>query len=206
MSLLGSLFTNNSLSCIINCQSANNLFSIENQGKFGKIQKKEIQCFLSKQVECNVLKIGQNFYSQQVGIIQGNKLSPKLCSLYFGHLENSELSKFLHDSKIDSEKDVSTPKSLLMRFIDDFIFISLSKEHALDFFNRIRRGFSDYNCYMNDKKYGFSFEVANSEHCCNRIYRADDGFSFIPWSGLLINCETLEIQADYTRYAYWCQV
>ncbi|CAD6211237.1 unnamed protein product [Miscanthus lutarioriparius] len=170
------------------------------QGKFGKIQKKEIQCFLSKQVECNVLKIGQNFYSQQVGIIQGNKLSPKLCSLYFGHLENSELSKFLHDSKIDSEKDVSTPKSLLMRFIDDFIFISFSKEHALDFFNRIRRGFSDYNCYMNDKKYGFNFEVANSEHCCNRIYRADDGFCFIPWSGLLINCETLEIQADYTRY------
>jgi len=107
-------------------------------------------------VECNVLKIEQNFYSQQVGIIQGNKLSPKLCSLYFGHLENSELSKFLHDSKIDSEKDVSTPKSLLMRFIDDFIFISFSKEHALDFFNRIRRGFSDYNCYMNDKKYGFN--------------------------------------------------
>ncbi|OQU92566.1 hypothetical protein SORBI_3001G366300 [Sorghum bicolor] len=170
------------------------------QGKFNKIQKKEIQCFLSKQVNCNVLKIGQNFYSQQIGIIQGNKLSPKLCSLYFGHLENSVLSEFLHDSKIDSKKDVSTPKSLLMRFIDDFIFISFSKEHALDFFNRIRRGFSDYNCYMNDRKYGFNFEVANSEHCCNRIYRSDDGFSFIPWSGLLINCETLEIQADYTRY------
>lgn len=173
---------------------------------FCKIQKKEIQRFLSKQVKCNVLKIGQNFYSQQVGIIQGNKLSTNLCSLYFGHLENSVLLEFLRDSKIYSEKDVLTAKSLLMRFIDDFIFISFSKEHALSFFNTIRRGFANYNCYMNDNKYGLNFEVANSEHCCNRIYRADDGFSFIPWSGLLINCETLEIQADYTRYAYLYQI
>ncbi|AQL06523.1 Telomerase reverse transcriptase catalytic subunit variant [Zea mays] len=170
------------------------------QGKSCKIRKKEIQCFLSKQVKCNILKIGQNFYSQRVGIIQGNKLSPNLCSLYFGHLENSELLKSLHDNKIDSEKDVLTPRSLLMRFIDDFIFISFSKEQALNFFNRMRRGFVNYNCYMNDSKYGFNFEVANSEHCSNRIYKGDDGFSFIPWSGLLINCETLEIQADYTRY------
>lgn len=126
--------------------------------------------------------------------------------MYYGHLENSVLSKFLHDGKINSEKDALTPKSLLMRFIDDFIFICFSKEHALNFLNRMRRGFVNYNCYMNDSKYGFNFEFANSDNCCNRIYKADDGFSFIPWSGLLINCETFEIQADYTRYAYLYQI
>lgn len=170
------------------------------QGRISNIRKKEIQHLLSKQVKCNTLKIGRNFYSQQVGIAQGSKLSPILCSLYYGHLENSELSKFLPGYKINSEEDVSSPKSLLMRFIDDFIFISFSKEHALNFFNRMRRGFVFYNCYMNNTKYGFNFEVSNSEHCCNRIYRGDDGFSFIPWSGLLINCVNLEVQADYTRY------
>ncbi|XP_062202743.1 telomerase reverse transcriptase isoform X2 [Phragmites australis] len=170
------------------------------QGKTSIIRKKELQCLLSEQVKHSILKIGHNFYLQQVGIAQGSKLSPNLCSLYYGHLENSVLSKFLHDGKIISEEDVSTPKSLLMRFIDDFIFISFSKKRALNFFNRMRRGFVYYNCYMNDSKYGFNFEVANSEHCRNRLYRGDDGFSFIPWSGLLINCESLEIQADYTRY------
>ncbi|CAL5093865.1 unnamed protein product [Urochloa decumbens] len=170
------------------------------QGKISSIRKKAIQRLISEQVKCNIFKIGQKFYSQQVGIAQGSKLSPNLCSLYYGNLENSVLLKFLRDGKIDSGDDVSASKSLLMRFIDDFIFISFSKEHALNFFNRMRRGFVYYNCYMNDSKYGFNFEVANSEHCCNRIYRGDDGFSFIPWSGLLINCETLEIQADYTRY------
>ncbi|KAF8659613.1 hypothetical protein HU200_058367 [Digitaria exilis] len=170
------------------------------QGKISSIQKKEIQHLLSEQVKCNVFKIGPHLYSQQVGIAQGSKLSPNLCSLYYGHLENSVLLKFLHGGKIRSDEDLSAPKSLLMRFIDDFLFISFSKEHALNFFNRMRRGFVYYNCYMNDGKYGFNFDVANSEHCLNRIYRGDDGFSFIPWSGLLINCETLEIQADYTRY------
>ncbi|TVT97093.1 hypothetical protein EJB05_57678, partial [Eragrostis curvula] len=172
------------------------------QGKTSTIQKKEVQRLLCEQVRRNILKIGQNFYLQEVGIAQGSKLSPNLCSLYYGHLENSVLSKFLHDGEINSGEDVSAPKSLLMRFIDDFLFVSFSKKHALDFFNRMRRGFVYYNCYMNDRKYGFNFEVANSEHCCNRLYRGDDGFCFIPWSGLLINCESLEIQADYTRYMH----
>jgi telomerase reverse transcriptase len=87
-----------------------------------------------------------------------------------------------------------------MRFIDDFMFISFSKTHALNFYNRLRRGFVYYNSYMNGRKYGFNFNVGSSEHCHNRLYKGDDGIAFIPWSGLLINCENLEIQADYTRY------
>lgn len=174
---------------------------VKNQGTVSRIQKEELHRLLSEQVKCNILKIGQNFYLQQVGIAQGSKLSPNLCSLYYGHLENSVVLKFLHDDKINSSGEaVSAPEYLLMRFIDDFIFVTFSKKHALNFFNRMRRGFVYYNCYMNDSKYGFNFNIGNSEHCCNRLYRGDDGVSFIPWSGLLINCKTLEVQADYTRY------
>uniref|UniRef100_K3Z5B2 Telomerase reverse transcriptase n=1 Tax=Setaria italica TaxID=4555 RepID=K3Z5B2_SETIT len=143
-------------------------------------------------VVCNRSKNAIYRFGSNVSISNGNDI----CDF---SIQLSSTSGILVD-QINSDEDVSAPKSLLMRFIDDFIFISFSKEHALNFFNRVRRGFVYYNCYMNDSKYGFNFEVANSEHCCNRIYRGDDGFSFIPWSGLLINCETLEIQADYTRY------
>ncbi|KAG8048679.1 hypothetical protein GUJ93_ZPchr0009g2216 [Zizania palustris] len=170
------------------------------QGTVNRVQKQDLRHLLSEQVKCNVLKIGQKYYIQQVGIAQGNKLSPNLCSLYYGHLENSVLSNFLHDRKVNSEEAISGPEYLLMRLIDDFIFISFSMKHALNFFNRMRRGFVYYNCYMNDSKYGFNFCAGNSEPCSNRLYRGDDGVSFIPWSGLLINCESLEIQADYTRY------
>ncbi|WOK95814.1 telomerase reverse transcriptase isoform X5 [Canna indica] len=91
-------------------------------------------------------------------------------------------------------------ESLLLRFIDDFLFISTSKEQASRFFNRIGRGFSSYNCFMNKKKFGMNFDVAQKSCLVNRVYTGGDGVSFLPWSGLLINCQTLEIQADYTRY------
>uniref|UniRef100_M8BL39 Telomerase reverse transcriptase n=1 Tax=Aegilops tauschii TaxID=37682 RepID=M8BL39_AEGTA len=168
------------------------------QGTVSTIRKEELQRVLFEQVKCNILKIGHNFYLQQVGIAQGNKLSPNLCSLYYGHLENSVILNFLHDG--NSGDAISEPEFLMMRFIDDFMFISLSKKHALNFFNRMRRGFVYYNTYMNDSKYGFNFNIGDNEQCDNRLYRGDDGVTFIPWSGLLINCENLEIQADYTRY------
>uniref|UniRef100_A0A0E0BRK4 Telomerase reverse transcriptase n=1 Tax=Oryza glumipatula TaxID=40148 RepID=A0A0E0BRK4_9ORYZ len=170
------------------------------KGTICRILKEQFHHLLYEQIKCNILKIGQKYYLQQVGIAQGSKLSPNLCSLYYGHLENSVLSKFLHDSKLNAGEAFSEPEYLLMRFIDDFIFISFSLEHAQKFLNRMRRGFVFYNCYMNDSKYGFNFCAGNSEPSSNRLYRGDDGVSFMPWSGLLINCETLEIQADYTRY------
>ncbi|XP_052138358.1 telomerase reverse transcriptase isoform X2 [Oryza glaberrima] len=172
------------------------------QGTICRILKEQFHHLLYEQIKCNILKIGQKYYLQQVGIAQGSKLSPNLCSLYYGHLENSVLSKFLHDSKLNAGEAFSEPEYLLMRFIDDFIFISFSLEHAQKFLNRMRRGFVFYNCYMNDSKYGFNFCAGNSEPSSNRLYRGDDGVSFMPWSGLLINCETLEIQADYTRYMH----
>uniref|UniRef100_A0A0E0FBG5 Telomerase reverse transcriptase n=1 Tax=Oryza meridionalis TaxID=40149 RepID=A0A0E0FBG5_9ORYZ len=170
------------------------------KGTICRVLKEQFHHLLYEQIKCNILKIGQKYYLQQVGIAQGSKLSPNLCSLYYGHLENSVLSKFLHDSKLNAGEAFSEPEYLLMRFIDDFIFISFSLEHAQKFLNRMRRGFVFYNCYMNDSKYGFNFCAGNSEPSSNRLYRGDDGVSFMPWSGLLINCETLEIQADYTRY------
>uniref|UniRef100_A0A0E0BRK1 Telomerase reverse transcriptase n=1 Tax=Oryza glumipatula TaxID=40148 RepID=A0A0E0BRK1_9ORYZ len=172
------------------------------KGTICRILKEQFHHLLYEQIKCNILKIGQKYYLQQVGIAQGSKLSPNLCSLYYGHLENSVLSKFLHDSKLNAGEAFSEPEYLLMRFIDDFIFISFSLEHAQKFLNRMRRGFVFYNCYMNDSKYGFNFCAGNSEPSSNRLYRGDDGVSFMPWSGLLINCETLEIQADYTRYMH----
>jgi telomerase reverse transcriptase len=179
---------------------------VVNQGTVSTIRKEELHRVLFEQVKCNILKFGQNYYLQQVGIAQGNKLSSNLCSLYYGHLENSVVLKFLQDGKINSGDAVSVPEYLLMRFIDDFMFISFSKKHALNFFNRMRRGFVYYNSYMNERKYGFNFNVGSSEHCHNRLYEGDDGVAFIPWSGLLINCENLEIQADYTRYVCLCPV
>nr|XP_009385520.2 PREDICTED: telomerase reverse transcriptase isoform X6 [Musa acuminata subsp. malaccensis] len=102
---------------------------------------------------------------------------------------------------VTSDKECSTSgENLLLRLIDDFIFISTSKEQAGRFFNRMTRGFRAYNCYSNKTKFGTNFGMTQNHGLINRIYSGADGILFLPWSGLLINCQTLEIQADYTRY------
>ncbi|URD91118.1 Telomerase reverse transcriptase [Musa troglodytarum] len=102
---------------------------------------------------------------------------------------------------VTSDKECSTSwDNLLLRLIDDFFFISTSKKQAARFFNRMTRGFRAYNCYMNKKKFGTNFGMTQNHGLSNRIYSGADGILFLPWSGLLINCQTLEIQADYTRY------
>ncbi|MCO5559105.1 hypothetical protein L7F22_012697 [Adiantum nelumboides] len=65
----------------------------------------------------------------------------------------------------------------------------------------MQRGFTEYNCVANRIKTAINFDAAVGQEAINmNLYRTQDGACFIRWSGLLVNCITLEIQADYTRY------
>ncbi|CAJ1958847.1 unnamed protein product [Sphenostylis stenocarpa] len=186
-----------------------------NQERWKLVKKKVLFSYLMEHVKHNVLQFDGKFYLQDVGIPQGGILSPLLCSIYYGHLEKHVIFPFL-DKTLESgsssrennagqtncDDRVSPSPYMLMRFIDDFLFISTSKKQADSFFSRLQRGFRGYNCYMNGKKFGANFDVEQiSRSSLNRVSVGEDGTtSFIPWSGLLINCNTMEIQADYTKY------
>ncbi|XP_042506582.1 telomerase reverse transcriptase isoform X2 [Macadamia integrifolia] len=195
-----------------------------NQVSSRNIRKEELCHNLEEHVKSNVLQIGQKFYLQEIGIPQGSILSSLLCSYYYGHMERNVLFPFLNKIRdpcilyandnlpveYNAENGSSSvqggiisqyPKHLLLRFIDDFFFISTSKKKATGFFSRLKRGFCEYNCSMNEKKFCMNFDADHiSRFSSKKVYIGEDGISFLPWSGLLINCRTLEIQADYTRY------
>ncbi|XP_048128280.1 telomerase reverse transcriptase isoform X7 [Rhodamnia argentea] len=190
------------------------------------IKREELFVNLIEHVKRNVLQFDKNFYLQGVGIPQGSIISSLLCSLYYGHLERSVVFPFLekaHESATDDfstrqscqgisgsdavimleKDDLPNPSFLLLRFIDDILFISTSKRQAASFFLRLKRGFRDYNCFMNEEKFGLNFDVgphSQSRIQSHRAYIDESGNSFLRWSGLLINCTSLEVQADYTRY------
>lgn len=167
------------------------------------------------------MQFDKKFYIQKTGISQGSVLSSFLCSLYFGDLERKVLFPFLgkviasranevsarqnrFDPSISPSSNVdemiTNPGYMLLRFIDDFLFISSSKQLAEKFLCRVHRGFRAYNCYMNESKFGMNFDVANTYRIVSkRVHVGKDGVSFLRWAGLLINCQTLEIQADYTK-------
>ncbi|GAB2290163.1 hypothetical protein Dimus_024445 [Dionaea muscipula] len=190
---------------------------IVNEVRSRTIRKEELQLLLTEHVKRNVIWINQSFFLQVVGIPQGSVLSSFLCSLYFGHLERNHIVPYLHKVRthdilehahnIDatvpkaSRRMSSSPKWIFLRLIDDFLLISTSKEMAAIFFSRLRRGFREYNCYMNEDKFRLNFGVDLLKSVVSgRQFVSNDGISYIQWSGLLINSCTLEIQADYTRY------
>ena len=181
------------------------------------MKKEELFFILKEHVKYNVLQFDKKFFVQGVGIPQGSALSPLLCSLYYGHLERNLIIPFLEKTSEGASKDISRrynsmdasaeessgDRYILLRFIDDFLFISTSKKQAASFFSRLQRGFREYNCYMNDDKFSLNFDIGQLAGIpSSRAYVGEDGISFLRWSGLLLNCCTLEVQADYTKLIF----
>ncbi|XP_068668611.1 telomerase reverse transcriptase [Aristolochia californica] len=183
-----------------------------NQFRVKQLRNQCLLHLLHEHVKGNLVLLGPYLYLQHVGIPQGSVLSSLLCSFYYASLEKRIIFPWLQ--KIQKALTFGFEKSglqhdgpalskyILLRLIDDFLFISTSEDLAIHFLSRMQRGFREYNCKMNEGKFSVNFDIRDK--CAgfqsNRIYKGEDGVSFLPWSGLLINCCTLEIQADYTRY------
>ncbi|KAG6428787.1 hypothetical protein SASPL_106824 [Salvia splendens] len=185
-----------------------------------KIKKENIHSLLEEHIMRNMVQFRNKFYLQEVGIPQGSVLSALLGSYYYGHMERNVIFPFLEKAKRtlsvtqhssdgtsvsggNRQTEIAAPgsESLLLRYLDDFLFISASKRQASMFFTRLERGVRDYNCCMNKEKYGLNFTMENQQgQLSNRLHTGKDNISFLQWSGLLVNCSTLEIQADYTRF------
>lgn len=158
----------------------------------------------------NMLQLDKSFYVQIAGIPQGHRLSSLLCCFYYGHLERTLIYPFLEEASKDvSSKECSREEELiiptsykLLRFIDDYLFVSTSRDQASSFYHRLKHGFKDYNCFMNETKFCINFEDKEEHRCSsNRMFVGDNGVPFVRWTGLLINSRTFEVQVDYTRSA-----
>jgi telomerase reverse transcriptase len=159
----------------------------------------------------NVVKHEGHYYLQHTGIPQGSKLSTMLCSLHYGHLEKSELRRFA--SSIDfSPRDVSegssTTKrrreggdiSLLVRMVDDYLYVTTSRDSATEFVEAMHAGFGDYGCFANVSKTKANFEASLRDGSrLGAVPASAHGPTFIAWCGFLVDTETLEFRNDYTR-------
>lgn len=76
----------------------------------------------------NTLKIGKHFYRQHKGIPQGSILSTLLCNYFYADLEAKCMS-FTQENN-----------SLLLRLIDDFLFITRDRAKAIEFLEATHKG------------------------------------------------------------------
>ena len=76
---------------------------------------------LKEHIANHIVKVGNHSYRQTVGIPQGSIISTILCSFFYGELERREW------------KHLITEESTLIRYVDDFLFITTDREAAKDF-------------------------------------------------------------------------
>eukprot|EP00889_Picochlorum_renovo_P005579 jgi/Picre1/32609/NNA_007955.t1 len=94
--------------------------------------------------------------------------------------------------------------SLLLRLVDDWIIISRHRAVVEQFASRILSGIPGFNIHVNPSKTQLTFDltaVAGLGMMKRNEFVEADGSRFIKWCGLLIDTSTLEMRADYTRYA-----
>lgn len=129
----------------------------------------------------NIVNVAGKLYIQTSGIGQGSVISTILCNIYYAEMESEYLT---------TDKD-----DLLMRQMDDFLFVTPQRDSATAFLEVMTNGIAAYNCYINCEKTMINFEYFDVS-----VNRLAEGALF-PWCGLLIDTITLDIRADYSRYA-----
>ncbi|KAL6051599.1 Telomerase reverse transcriptase, variant 3 [Balamuthia mandrillaris] len=179
---------------------------------YALVDKSEIKKLLKEHIFSNIVCLDGRFYRQRKGIPQGSVLSSLLCSLLYGYMENNclehlpkeDYSLETGNDPLENKRDPA--KGVLVRLIDDFLYITTCKEKAERFVADMQEGYPAYGCMINTHKTRVNFATdLLPKQCC---FLPDDKTGtapFLPWCGLLINTVTLEIMADYSRY-YGCEI
>lgn len=146
--------------------------------------KENVLNVIKSHITKNMLKLGGQFYHQTNGIPQGSLLSSLLCSFYYGDMVENHLSFAVSDSQ-----------GLILRQVDDFLYISFDKKNIIRFLDKAYHGIPEYGCNVNFGKTLTNFKCKIG----NLKLKSLDGNLF-PFCGKFINTETLDVCKDITVY------
>lgn len=145
-----------------------------------------VLALLREHVKENIIKIGKSYYRQDIGIPQGSVLSTLLCNFFYGNMEKAELAF------------TAEAHSLLLRLVDDFLFITTERDDAERFLRKMHAGHPEYGCFVSTDKTLVNFDVALAgDQAVKRVPPK----SMFPWCAYLLHQKCLEVQYDYSRLA-----
>ena len=148
--------------------------------------KADLMHLLREHVERNIVKIGKRFFRQKTGIPQGSILSSILCSYFYAELERDVLD-FAQGSDC-----------LLLRLLDDFLLITVDRQHAERFVRVMHRGHADYGVQVKPTKSMTNFDVVTDDDV--RIPKSSPGTHFL-YCGVCIDTTTLDVRKNTERSA-----
>ncbi|KAF9878997.1 putative telomerase reverse transcriptase [Colletotrichum karsti] len=142
--------------------------------------KQNLLALMASHIQQNLVKVGKKYYRQKNGIPQGSVLSSSLCNYFYADLEEQRLPFLVGED------------SLLLRLIDDFLFISTNQKKARKFVQVMHGGVPEYGVTVNPAKTLVNFDL---ELRGMKISRVSESAHF-PYCGLKIDCQTLDIVKD----------
>lgn len=148
------------------------------------IKAEDVLARVEAHIQCTLVRIGNALHRQTTGIPQGSILSTLLCNLVLADAERTYLS-------IDEDEDC------LLRFTDDFLYVSPSYQRAYDVCQALHRGFPLHGCRIAPEK-----SLVNFDACLptGHVVRRLAAHTPFPWCGICIDPTTLAIQPDTQRY------
>lgn len=146
--------------------------------------KADLMHLLREHVERNLVKIGKRFYRQRTGIPQGSILSSILCNYFYAELERDVLGFALGSG------------CLLLRLLDDFLLITVSRQYAERFVRVMHRGHAEYGVQVKPTKSMTNFDVVTDDGV--RIPKCNPGTDFL-YCGICIDTTTLEVRKNTER-------
>lgn len=152
---------------------------------------------LKEHLTQNLIRVGRTVYRQDVGIPQGSVLSTLLCNIVYAQLEKQLL--------LDTKGNL--PPYLLVRFVDDFLFISPNRSLSELFLTRMSGGFPEFGAHIHEEKTltnfkprKFNYEFNNGKANYRKVTTLNSQDKnellspvIMPYIGIGINTETLEI-------------
>ncbi|KAL9578805.1 MAG: hypothetical protein Q9212_005488, partial [Teloschistes hypoglaucus] len=146
-------------------------------------KRQRLLYLLRDHVEGNIVKLGKKFFRQKKGIPQGSVLSSLLCNCFYAKLEATKLSF------------VEKEGSLLLRLIDDFLFITTERQDAVRFLQIMHDGLAEFGVQVNPAKSLTNFRTEINGLPLPSL----SGNAPFPYCGTSIDTRTLEIAKDRDR-------
>jgi len=123
------------------------------------LRKEEVKAQLKEHIFFNIVRAKGEYYKQVVGVPQGSVLSALLCCMYLAHVERNCIAPAMQEVLLQDPTYVAGDhEQLLLRQMDDFIFMSTSKKEVESFLRVMHDGISDYGVQVNASKTKVNFK------------------------------------------------
>lgn len=133
------------------------------------------------------------YFTQVKGIPQGSVLSPLLCTFYYGDAERNIFSRCEVIEQIGL-----VDRTVVIRLMDDYIVISVDQSCVECFLQLAHQSLKQYGAGVNPLKTKVNFQtsvVVDGERIALQKLEGDE----MPWCGLIVNAQTLEVTCHFAR-------